>query len=153
MKAVRIHRFGDSSVQEVDEIERVRPSGDQLLIKVKADSVNPVDYTIRKGGNPIVPEDKLPITLGRDVAGLVETAAGGFVAGDEVYAHLDWLCPPGLGRSWLCRIRRGGAGGRRQETQEPGHDPRRSRAAGGHHRLARPVPARRPKGRLEGADP
>ena len=108
MKAVRIHRFGDSSVQEVDEIERVRPSGDQLLIKVKAASVNPVDYKIRKGGNPMVPEDKLPITLGRDVAGLVETAAGGFVVGDEVYAHLDWadggyaeyavVAPVGVGR-------------------------------------------------------
>jgi len=108
MKAVRIHRFGDPSVLEVDEIDRVRPSGDQLLIKVKAASVNPVDYKIRKGGNPMVPEDKLPITLGRDVAGLVETAAGGFVVGDEVYAHLDWadggyaeyavVAPVGVGR-------------------------------------------------------
>ena len=90
MKAVRIHHFGDPSVLEVDEIDRAQPTGEQLLIHVKAASVNPVDYKIRKGGYPMVKEDKLPITLGRDVAGVVEKAAGGFKVGDEVYAHLDW---------------------------------------------------------------
>ena len=90
MKAVRIHRFGDPSVLQVDEIDRARPTGDQLLIKVRAASVNPVDYKIRQGGYPRVTEDKLPITLGRDVAGVVEKAGGGFKVGDEVYAHLDW---------------------------------------------------------------
>ena len=90
MKAVRIHRFGDPSVLQVDEIDRAKPTGDQLLIKVSAASVNPVDYKIRQGGYPRVTEDKLPITLGRDVAGVVEAAGGGFKVGDEVYAHLDW---------------------------------------------------------------
>jgi NADPH:quinone reductase-like Zn-dependent oxidoreductase len=90
MKAVRIHHFGDPSVLEVDEIDRAKPTGDQLLIHVKAASVNPVDYKIRQGGYPMVKEDKLPITLGRDVAGVVEKAADGFKVGDEVYAHLDW---------------------------------------------------------------
>jgi len=90
MKAVRIHRFGDPSVLQVDEIDRAEPTGDQLLIKVHAASVNPVDYKIRQGGYPRVTEDKLPITLGRDVAGVVEVAGGGFKVGDEVYAHLDW---------------------------------------------------------------
>ena len=90
MKAVRIHRFGDPSVLQVDEIDQAKPTGDQLLIKVRAASVNPVDYKIRQGGYPRVTEDKLPITLGRDVAGVVEKAGGGFKVGDEVYAHLDW---------------------------------------------------------------
>jgi len=90
MKAARIHRFGDPSVLQVDEIDRAEPTGDQLLIKVHAASVNPVDYKIRQGGYPRVTEDKLPITLGRDVAGVVEVAGGGFKVGDEVYAHLDW---------------------------------------------------------------
>jgi len=90
MKAVRIHHFGDPSVLEVDEIDRAKPTGDQLLIHVRAASVNPVDYKIRQGGYPMVKEDKLPITLGRDVAGIVEKAAPGFTVGDEVYAHLDW---------------------------------------------------------------
>ena len=75
---------------QVDEIDRAKPTGDQLLIKVSAASVNPVGYKIRQGGYPRVTEDKLPITLGRDIAGVVETAGGGFKVGDEVYAHLDW---------------------------------------------------------------
>ena len=75
---------------QVDEIDRAKPTGDQLLIKVRAASVNPVGYKIRQGGYPRVTEDKLPITLGRDIAGVVETAGGGFKVGDEVYAHLDW---------------------------------------------------------------
>ena len=90
MKAVRIHRFGGPEVLQLDEIDKATPSGEQLLIRVKAASVNPVDYKIRKGGYPGVTEDKLPITLGRDVAGVVETGGGGFAVGDEVYAHLDW---------------------------------------------------------------
>jgi NADPH:quinone reductase-like Zn-dependent oxidoreductase len=90
MKAVRIHHFGDPSVLEVDEIDRAKPTGDQLLIHVRAASVNPVDYKIRQGGYPMMTEDKLPITLGRDVAGTVVAAADGFKVGDEVYAHLDW---------------------------------------------------------------
>ncbi|HEY4028830.1 MAG TPA: NADP-dependent oxidoreductase [Caulobacteraceae bacterium] len=90
MKAVRIHRFGGPEVLQVDDIALPVAAHGKLLIRVMAASVNPVDYKIRKGGYPEVAEADLPITLGRDVAGLVETAGGGFEAGDAVYAHLDW---------------------------------------------------------------
>ena len=90
MKAVRIHRFGGPEVLQLDEIATPAASGGKLLIRVAAASVNPVDYKIRKGGYPKVTDKDLPVTLGRDVAGVIETAGGGFAAGDEVYAHLDW---------------------------------------------------------------
>ncbi len=90
MKAIRIHRFGGPEVLRLDEIDKPAADGGKLLIKVAAASVNPVDYKIRKGGYPRVKEADLPVTLGRDVAGVVETAAGDFKVGDEVYAHLDW---------------------------------------------------------------
>ena len=90
MKAVRIHRFGGPEVLQVDDVAKLEPTEGKLLIRVSAASVNPVDYKIRKGGYPQVTEKELPVTLGRDVAGIVETAAPGFAAGDEVYAHLDW---------------------------------------------------------------
>jgi NADPH:quinone reductase-like Zn-dependent oxidoreductase len=90
MKAVRIHRFGGPEVLQLDEIDPPVAADGKLLIRVMAASVNPVDYKIRKGGYPRVTEADLPITLGRDVAGVVETAGGGFSVGDEVYAHLDW---------------------------------------------------------------
>src|SRR6201996_4093541 len=90
MKAVRIHRFGGPEVLQVDEIARPEASDGKLLIKVAAASVNPVDYKIRKGGYPKVTDKDLPVTLGRDVAGVLQAAGGGFSEGDEVYAHLDW---------------------------------------------------------------
>ena len=90
MKAVRIHRFGGPEVLQIDEIAKPEPSDGKLLIRVSAASVNPVDYKIRQGGYPKVSDKDLPVTLGRDVAGVVETPGGDFAAGDEVYAHLDW---------------------------------------------------------------
>ena len=90
MKAIRIHRFGGPEVLQLDEIDKPAAQGGKLLINVAAASVNPVDYKIRRGGYPGVSDADLPITLGKDVAGVVETAAGDFKVGDEVYAHLSW---------------------------------------------------------------
>jgi NADPH:quinone reductase-like Zn-dependent oxidoreductase len=90
MKAIRIHRFGGPEVLQLDEIDKPSTDGGKLLIKVAAASVNPVDYKIRRGGYPGVSDADLPITLGKDLAGVVETAAGDFKVGDEVYAHVTW---------------------------------------------------------------
>jgi NADPH:quinone reductase-like Zn-dependent oxidoreductase len=90
MKAVRIHRFGGTEVLQLDDIDTPVAADGKLLIRVKAASVNPIDYKVRQGGFPGLTEANLPVTLGRDVAGVLETAGGGFEVGDEVYAHLDW---------------------------------------------------------------
>ena len=90
MKAVRIHRFGGQEVLQLDDVPPPVAADGKLLIRVMAASVNPVDGKIRQGGYPKVTEADLPVTLGRDVAGVLETAGGGFKAGDAVYAHLDW---------------------------------------------------------------
>src|SRR5580704_10747774 len=90
MRAIRIHRFGGPEVLQLDEIDKPSTDGGKLLIKVAAASVNPVDYKIRRGGYPGVSDADLPITLGKDVAGVVEVAAGDFKVGDEVYAHMTW---------------------------------------------------------------
>src|SRR6201996_4696042 len=91
MKAVRIHRFGGPDVLQVDDVTDLQPGHGKLLIRVSAASVNPVDYKIRNGGYPKVTDKDLPVTLGRDVAGVVEASErGGFNAGEKVYAHLDW---------------------------------------------------------------
>jgi NADPH:quinone reductase-like Zn-dependent oxidoreductase len=90
MKAIRIHRFGGPEVLQLDEIDTPAPGEGKLLIRVAAASVNPVDYKIRRGEYPWVKLEDLPVTLGRDAAGVVERGAGEFKQGDEVYAHLDW---------------------------------------------------------------
>ncbi len=92
MKAVRIRSFGGPEVLELAEIEKPTPRDDEVLIRVRAASVNPVDYKIRSGAYPVVKQDQLPKVLGRDVAGEIArcgAAVRDFEAGDMVYAMLD----------------------------------------------------------------
>ncbi|MGO4441493.1 hypothetical protein [Rhizobium sp. RAF56] len=49
MQAVRIHRFGGPEVMAIEEIDRPTPAVDEVLIKVFAASVNPVDAKMREG--------------------------------------------------------------------------------------------------------
>jgi NADPH:quinone reductase-like Zn-dependent oxidoreductase len=89
MKAVRIHEFGGPEVLRVESQPRPEAGPGEVLVRVEAASVNPVDYKMRNGG--YVPQSALPLTLGRDVAGIVEAtavAAARFKAGDAVYAML-----------------------------------------------------------------
>jgi len=87
IRKARIHRFGGPEVLRVDEVEQSMPDALQVLVSVKAASVNPVDFKIRNGQYPAVKEDRLPYTLGRDVSGTVEKCgaqATQFEIGDEV---------------------------------------------------------------------
>src|ERR1700733_8490579 len=89
IRAMRIHRFGGPDVLQAEEIELSQPDAGQLLVRVRAASINPVDFKIRSGKYPAVKEDRLPYTLGRDVSGIVETCgaqATKFKPGDEVIA-------------------------------------------------------------------
>jgi len=86
MKAVRIHEFGGPDVLRLEDLPRPTPGPDEVLVRVAAASVNPVDYKMRNGG---LPADALPLTLGRDLAGVVEAGGSGLQAGAAVYAMLD----------------------------------------------------------------
>ena len=86
--AWRIHEFGDADVLQRDEIERPTPGPNEVLVAIKATSINPVDYKTRTGDFPPIGEDKLPLILGRDVAGVVEAVGDevdGFAKGMRVY--------------------------------------------------------------------
>src|SRR5918992_1180612 len=92
MKAVRIHRFGGPEVLEIDEVSVPEPQDGEVLLKIHAVSVNPVDYKIRSGQYPPVKEEQLPKVLGRDVAGTVircGRAVRDLQEGNDVYALLD----------------------------------------------------------------
>ena len=92
MKAVCIESFGGPEALEIRNIEQPQPRDNEVLIRVHAASVNPVDYKIRSGHYPPVTALQLPKVLGRDIAGVV-VARGSTVSslnvGDEVYAMLD----------------------------------------------------------------
>jgi NADPH:quinone reductase-like Zn-dependent oxidoreductase len=87
MKAVRIERYGGEEVMELVEVERPKPAAGQVLVKVKAAAVNPVDWKIRDGLGELFGM-KLPLILGCEVAGTVETGSGNLAAGDDVYGYL-----------------------------------------------------------------
>jgi len=94
MKAIRINEFGGREVMKMEEIERPVPAADEILVKIYASGVNPVDWGIRKGGNEhLRPFLKLPMTLGWDTAGIVEETGSNVTAfkkGDAVYGVPDF---------------------------------------------------------------
>jgi NADPH:quinone reductase-like Zn-dependent oxidoreductase len=82
MKAVVIHETGGPDVLHYEEVDRPEPGEGEVLIRVGAASVNPVDWKYRRG---IAPKE-LPAVLGNDVSGTVEVSrAEGFAEGDEVF--------------------------------------------------------------------
>jgi NADPH:quinone reductase-like Zn-dependent oxidoreductase len=87
IRKVRFHSFGGPDVLRIEEVECSMPDARQVLVGVKAASINPVDFKIRSGKYPAVKEDRLPYTPGRDVSGVVEKCgaqATQFKVGDEV---------------------------------------------------------------------
>ena len=89
MKAAKIHAFGGPEVLQVEDVARPVPAPDELLVKVVASGVNPVDWGIRKGSNDTMRSlFTLPMTLGWDAAGVVAEVGSevtGLQKGDAVY--------------------------------------------------------------------
>jgi NADPH:quinone reductase-like Zn-dependent oxidoreductase len=76
MKAVRIHQFGGPEVLTYEDIPDPQPRKDQVLVRVKACSLNHLDVWVRKG----LPGVKLPHILGSDIAGEV-AEVGEYISG------------------------------------------------------------------------
>jgi len=88
MKAIRYHERGDVDVLKLEDVPRPEPAAGELLVRVHAAGVNPVDWKIRAGKFPV---GGLPAIPGLDVAGVVETVGEGveaFAVGDAVYSYL-----------------------------------------------------------------
>jgi NADPH:quinone reductase-like Zn-dependent oxidoreductase len=91
MKAVVLHEYGNPSKLKYEEMPDPKPGPGEILLRVEAVSVNPVDWKMRSGAA----KERFPVTfpgvLGRDVAGIVRelgpgTEASGFQPGDRVFA-------------------------------------------------------------------
>jgi NADPH:quinone reductase-like Zn-dependent oxidoreductase len=92
MKAIRIHQYGGPEVLAQVEMRRPGPGANEVLIKVKAASVNPFDWKVRAGHMKDIFPLTFPATLGLDVSGTVEEVGPGatrFKRGDEVYVSLE----------------------------------------------------------------
>ncbi len=86
MQAIRVHHFGGLDSLVAEDVPRPTPGDGEVLLRVKAAGVGPWDAWIRSGRSVIL--QPLPLTLGSDVAGIVEYVGPGvsqFRAGDAVF--------------------------------------------------------------------
>ncbi|NUS12470.1 MAG: NADP-dependent oxidoreductase [Streptomyces sp.] len=86
MRALTQKSFGDPHVLDVADLPRPEPLPSEVLVRVHAAGVNPVDALVRSGAFPLLGEP--PFVLGWDISGVVEEVVPGvtrFAAGDEVY--------------------------------------------------------------------
>src|SRR2546421_4710995 len=81
MKAVQFARYGDPDVLQVQDVPDPTPGPTDVLIQVKATTVNRLDLFQRDGSRPV---EKLPFTPGLEAAGVVLSDNQGFHAGERV---------------------------------------------------------------------
>jgi NADPH:quinone reductase-like Zn-dependent oxidoreductase len=89
MKAVVLHEYGGPSKLKYEDFEDPKPGPGEVLVRVQAVSVNPVDWKMRSGDAKERFPVNFPGILGRDVAGVVRELGPdvkGFKAGDRVFA-------------------------------------------------------------------
>ena len=95
MKAVRIHNYGGPEVLKYENATRPIPQAGEVLIRVHATSVNPIDWKVRAGCMKDFIPHSFPLIPGWDVSGVIEkvgsnpATAGRFKKGDEVYSLPD----------------------------------------------------------------
>jgi NADPH:quinone reductase-like Zn-dependent oxidoreductase len=90
VKAARIHQYGGAEVVRLEEIELPDPKQDELIVRVHAAGVNPIDWKLRAGRMQKMMSLPLPFTLGGDFSGVVEETGAqvtAFRTGDEVYGQ------------------------------------------------------------------
>ena len=90
MKAVLIEEFGGPDKLKITDVPRPHPSEGEVLIRIKAAGVNPVDWKIRIGRLEGRLHHEFPLILGWDLAGVIEETGYSvkrFKKGDEVYAY------------------------------------------------------------------
>lgn len=98
MRAVTVKAFGGPEVLTVDRVARPEPLPTEVLVRVHAAGINPVDWKTR-AGHGMAGLQTLPLILGWDVSGVVEEVGFGVTTlapGDEVYA-MPWFPRPAGG--------------------------------------------------------
>jgi NADPH:quinone reductase-like Zn-dependent oxidoreductase len=102
MRAFTLDSFDVQPSLRVD-LPEPEPAANEVLVRVHASSVNPVDVFIAAGGLRQYAEYEFPVTIGRDFAGLVERVGSdvtGYAAGDEVFGFVRHAGPAVQRGSW-----------------------------------------------------
>jgi NADPH:quinone reductase-like Zn-dependent oxidoreductase len=90
MKAIRIHEYGGHETLRYEDAPVPEPEAGELLVRVKAAAVNPVDVHVREGRMRELLGHELPLVLGWDASGVIEAVGEGvskFNVGDAVFAR------------------------------------------------------------------
>lgn len=89
MRAIRIHRYGGPDVLTHEEVPRPEAGIGEVLVRVQAAGVNPIDWQTRMGeGVAGMLDHRLPLILGWDVSGVVDAVGPGvdaFATGDDIF--------------------------------------------------------------------
>ena len=72
MKAVLLYEYGGPEQLRYEEVDDPKCGDDEVLVKVKATSINPIDYKLRSGAAKARMPLELPAILGRDLSGEVD---------------------------------------------------------------------------------
>ncbi len=92
MKAVNIYKYGGPDVLVYEDAPRPHPGEGEVLVRVHAAGINPVDWKIREGHLKEMLKHTFPLVLGWDVSGVVEVLGPGvkrFKVGDEIFSRPD----------------------------------------------------------------
>ena len=91
MKAVQIAKYSKTIQTRLCDIPVPEISDSEVLVRVKAAAVNPLELLILTGSVRLIQDYPMPLTLGNECAGIVEKVGrkvSGFRPGDQVYARL-----------------------------------------------------------------
>jgi NADPH:quinone reductase-like Zn-dependent oxidoreductase len=92
MKAVSIYSYGGPEVLVYEDAPRPHPDAGEVLVRVHAAGINPVDWKIREGNLKKMLHHAFPLVLGWDLSGVVESLGSGLTrlkVGDEVFSRPD----------------------------------------------------------------
>ena len=93
MKAIRVHAYGGPELMQLDDAPVPACGAGDLLVRVVAAGVNPIDWKMRSGAMAAHMPKSFPMTLGSDAAGVVAALGGGvsgFELGDEVCFYAEF---------------------------------------------------------------
>ncbi|MBE9139787.1 NADP-dependent oxidoreductase [Nodosilinea sp. LEGE 07088] len=92
MKAIQIHQYGGSETLTYEDIPRPEPAPEQVLVRIHAAGINPIDWKIRQGWLKEVFPYPFPLVLGTDMSGVVEKVGAEVTTlqpGQAVYGLVD----------------------------------------------------------------
>lgn len=104
MKAIVYQTFGTADVLQIVEQPKPKIKADQVLVKVKVFSINPMDWKIRKGEMTLMSGSKFPKHTGTDFAGIVEeigSSVSGITIGDEVFGVVKNMMKEGVSAEYV----------------------------------------------------